>query len=360
MPWLGIAVPWTLFVLTLHAVGSTTVPIVMAELCTPARRTTPWLGRAGLVVTAVLFVLGIAVNTAFQMAQRPVPGRARAVRRRRRCSRRWPRWSRCGSPAAPGLPGGVPAPWVVGLGRAGGRRGCWRLAPWSWAGVALVVVVEVGLAAARGPVGGARGLDTAPHPAAAAAGLLTYAWHAFPETPVVPVAAAVDLIGNAVFALGALLLIGMAWRRTAAASTIDISSLTAEHWPSPAQRSRTVRIADILETKGRTVHSSASGRRSPMSSPSSAGHGWARCWCSTRTTRSRASSPSATSCWRSAATARRTLSLEVTEVMTRQVRTCTSDELVAEAMATMTAAATATCPWWTTGRWSAWSASATW
>ena len=32
-----------------------------------------------------------------------------------------------------------------------------------------------------------------------------------------------------------------------------------------------------------------------------------------------------------------TLSLEVTQVMTRQVRTCTSDMLVAEAMATMTA-----------------------
>jgi len=31
-----------------------------------------------------------------------------------------------------------------------------------------------------------------------------------------------------------------------------------------------------------------------------------------------------------------TLSLEVTEVMTRQVRTCTSDETVARAMATMT------------------------
>jgi len=60
--------------------------------------------------------------------------------------------------------------------------------------------------------------------AAAAAALVTYAWHAFPETPVVPVPGAVDLIGNAVFALGAVLLITMAWRRTAAASTIDTSS----------------------------------------------------------------------------------------------------------------------------------------
>ena len=39
--------------------------------------------------------------------------------------------------------------------------------------------------------------------------------------PALPV---VDLIGNVIFALGAVLLIGMAWRRTAAASTIVISS----------------------------------------------------------------------------------------------------------------------------------------
>ena len=63
VPWLGIAVPWTLFVLTLHAVGSTTVPIVMAELCA-RERTGPWLGRPGLVVTAVLLLVGIVANAA--------------------------------------------------------------------------------------------------------------------------------------------------------------------------------------------------------------------------------------------------------------------------------------------------------
>jgi hypothetical protein len=117
----------------------------------------------------------------------------------------------------------VPPAWAVGLvGLAAGVLA--ELLPLSYAGVALLAALWVGLAAlaARWTV---RESWTPRHTlAAAAAGLVTYAWHAFPETPVVPVPPVVDLIGNGVFALGAVLLIGMAWRRTAAASTIDISS----------------------------------------------------------------------------------------------------------------------------------------
>ena len=99
-----------------------------------------------------------------------------------------------------------------------------------------------------------------------------------------------------------------------------------------------MRIADILDTKGRTVHSIRlveDGRRCGRAS--SAARGWERCWCSTRTTRSRASSPSATSCWRSAATARAPLPLAVTEMMTQQVEPAPPTSTVAQAMAPMTA-----------------------
>ena len=124
------------------------------------------------------------------------------------------------------LPGPVPAPWAIGsIGLVAGVLG--ELAPMSYAGVAVLAALWVVLAglAARWSV---RATWTPRHTlAAAAAALVTYAWHAFPETPVVPVSNAVDLVGNAVFALGAVLLIGMAWRRTAAASTIVISSDTS-------------------------------------------------------------------------------------------------------------------------------------
>jgi len=44
---------------------------------------------------------------------------------------------------------------------------------------------------------------------------LAYAWHAFPQTPVVGGASATtDLIGNLGFGLGAIVLIAIAERRT--------------------------------------------------------------------------------------------------------------------------------------------------
>lgn len=222
VPWLGIAVPWTLYVLTLHAVGSTTVPIVMVELCTPQRRTAPWLGWPGLVVAAILFVVGAAGNAAFQMAMDPfratlaqfvgvVVLAALAALIGLRLPRRTDR------------PGAVPPAWAVGLiGLVAGAL--FELAPLNAVGVVVIVTLWAGLAAlaARWAV---RAAWTPRHTlAAAAAALLTYAWHAFPETPVVPALPVVDLVGNVIFALGAVLLIGMAWRRTATASTIVSNS----------------------------------------------------------------------------------------------------------------------------------------
>jgi hypothetical protein len=63
IPALGMGGPWTVFVLSLHMLWSTTIPILFVELVTRDRRTTPWLGRVGLVVTSVVFVAGAAVIT---------------------------------------------------------------------------------------------------------------------------------------------------------------------------------------------------------------------------------------------------------------------------------------------------------
>jgi len=63
IPALGTSLNWTLFVLSIHVVWSIGTPILIAEGVAAERRTTPWLGRIGLAVAAVLFVLGCLFTT---------------------------------------------------------------------------------------------------------------------------------------------------------------------------------------------------------------------------------------------------------------------------------------------------------
>ena len=61
VPVLGISVSDLLSFVVGHAGWSIGVPIAMVEALVPARRTTPWLGRAGLAVTGALYLLGAAL-----------------------------------------------------------------------------------------------------------------------------------------------------------------------------------------------------------------------------------------------------------------------------------------------------------
>ncbi|MBJ7291481.1 hypothetical protein [Williamsia sp.] len=61
---LGIGVPWTIFVLTLHVLWSVAAPIALIESAQPQRRATPWLGNRAMAGVGVLFVVGAAVTYA--------------------------------------------------------------------------------------------------------------------------------------------------------------------------------------------------------------------------------------------------------------------------------------------------------
>jgi len=69
IPFLGIGAPWTVLVLTLHPVWSIGVPIAVAELTFPSRRTEPWMGRIGLVWFTLLCILGMSLIGNFMAAQ---------------------------------------------------------------------------------------------------------------------------------------------------------------------------------------------------------------------------------------------------------------------------------------------------
>ena len=212
---LGIGGWWTLFVLTLHTVWSIAVPIAVVEAFVPERTESPWLGRWGLVVTGLLFVSGAALNFHFTYKQErflaspaqlavtsgvvaAVVVAALQVR-----------------DARPSLERAAPGPLWVGafsfLASSVFLMGAWFLAGWPLVIAYLALYAGVTTAIVRWSRG--RGWGAAHRLALAAGALLTYAWHSFVEIPVLGSKGVVDLIGNAVFAAGAVVLLAAAARR---------------------------------------------------------------------------------------------------------------------------------------------------
>ncbi|GHP00104.1 hypothetical protein KSF_101510 [Reticulibacter mediterranei] len=58
---LGINGVFAETVIVIHAVWSVAIPILLTDLLFPARRTMPYMGRFGLVVTGICYVLGVAL-----------------------------------------------------------------------------------------------------------------------------------------------------------------------------------------------------------------------------------------------------------------------------------------------------------
>jgi hypothetical protein len=71
IPVLGTALPWLIYVITIHVVWSICVPIGLAESLFPARRQQPWLGPIGIAVFCLLFFIGCALVATFTYKQRP-------------------------------------------------------------------------------------------------------------------------------------------------------------------------------------------------------------------------------------------------------------------------------------------------
>ncbi len=215
LPSLGIAVPWTIFVLTLHTVWSISTPVALVEESTRSRRTRPWLHAPGLVVTTVLFLVGCGFTFATSYSDghflaHPAQLGATAVVvvalvvaaftvPRRRAAR----------------PGRVPAPWsVFGLILLAGAGFMLAEGLPVWAGVATAVA---SLAVASGLLAWWSGRTGwgAPHRLAAAGGaLLTYSWHAFTSTPVEGSGRALNLVSHIVFALAAVAVLAEVARRS--------------------------------------------------------------------------------------------------------------------------------------------------
>jgi hypothetical protein len=216
LPALGMGTPWTVFVLGLHTVWSITVPIVLMESISRRPRE-PWLGKVGLTVYGVLFVLvGVVATTAFAISNDPFvakPGQFVGVAVAIVVLVSLAAWVGNRTKQRTQVRGGVPAVWLAGVSGLV-LSSAWMLAndvihnPWIDAAVMLAIDV---LAAVLLVTWSRRTGWTQQHATAVAGGaLLTYAWHAFPQSPISATSHTADLIGNAVFALIAVGVIALA------------------------------------------------------------------------------------------------------------------------------------------------------
>lgn len=230
IPALGTAVPWVVFVVTLHTVWSISVPIALVEAGS-SRRTEPWLGRLGLAVAAVLTVGGAlavfnATRTDPNLSHGFLESAGQAI-----------------TVAVIGLviigiafalpkpsgdagrPGSVPGPWAVfATGIVGGvlLMSVTFSQVSTWVGVAAMLIAVIGTLM----LVGAWSRRTAWGPwhryAITAAALLTYTWHTFTTHSA---SFALDLVSHIIYALAALAILWYVAHRMRSVTPVTASEL---------------------------------------------------------------------------------------------------------------------------------------
>ncbi|QYC42409.1 hypothetical protein Nocox_24030 [Nonomuraea coxensis DSM 45129] len=226
LPGVGVSAWWASFVLGgVHAAGSVLAPIAVMEALVPSRAEEPWLGRPGLVVAGVLYVLGAAATGLTNPdAYRPSAAQlvGAAVVAALLSVLALPRRPPATTPAG-GAPRRAPGPWtVLGLTLVAGLAFWLAALPLdvlgAWPAVAANLALYGAAYALVARWARRAGWGLAQRLALGAGWLLTYAWHSFPQPPALPATPGVDLAGNVAFAVAAVALLTVAWSRVRAAA----------------------------------------------------------------------------------------------------------------------------------------------
>ena len=233
IPTLGIGGWWTLWMLMVHGIWSISTPIALVEACVPSRARTPWTGRTGLAVIAIVFLAGAAGSTlitlrtdSFIASRAQFASAALAIAILVLLAFRIPAGHReFGQTAAsafevkpsPGNTSGAATAWALGSVALLLASAALLVPPvWGWGAVAALLALDCLMLLAVYLLR-RRGALSLRHQLALGAGAaLAYGWHAFLQHPAVGTLDASVRVGNAIFLLGAIALISLGAKRTTA------------------------------------------------------------------------------------------------------------------------------------------------
>lgn len=209
---LGIGGWWTLWMFNVHAVWSIATPIALIEASVPERSRTPWLPKVGLAVVAILFAAGSVALTLlgyrtdhFVATAAQFTGAAVVVVALVAAALMLPRT------AKQAVSGQAPGPWVTGaVALALGSLALLVPQKWGWGAVASLFALDIVLLLLVLFWSRRSGWALRQKLGLAAGAALAYGWHAFLQHPAVGPADMSVRVGNAIFLLGALALIGFA------------------------------------------------------------------------------------------------------------------------------------------------------
>jgi len=187
LPAIGTALPWLVFVISIHVIWSISVPIGLTETLFGGNRKERWLGPVSIPLFALLFVAGSTLIAVFTYKQVPfmaslpqLAGTAAVVIALISAALIWPK---------PGDAGGKPAPhplilFGAALLSGSGLMAVQQLGPalahWPWtAGVALLLVCEVAFVGFMAVFTLGRSWTPAQRFAVMVGGLMVYVWVGF-------------------------------------------------------------------------------------------------------------------------------------------------------------------------------------
>jgi len=219
IPSLGIGGWWTIFMLNIHPFWSIGVSIALVEGLFPARARTPWLGKIGDSVAALLFAAGAYVSTLFTFHSDPF----RASHTQFAVTAVFivlfavaaflvPR-------SGPGTSAGaVPSPWLTGTGAFVFGAAVF-LAPvtLNWAAVVWILADDLIFLLLLWVFSRSSSWTALHTFSVGAAGALVYGVHAFIGNPVIPAPKAMVFLSHVLFLVLALAVIALGAVRTRAA-----------------------------------------------------------------------------------------------------------------------------------------------